>query len=105
MRQETIKQTAKIMEPELLVDSHHGIYVMQSFCQRYAPYIKNMDEVKDDFEICLSGPDHDEYLEAWQMMEQNVILTNDKGDIFSIGYLSDEGDLWAIPEGYEYPED
>jgi hypothetical protein len=98
----TIKTT---LEPELLVSDAHGIYVIQSFCKAYQSYITNMDEVKEDFAICLEGPEHPEYLEAWQMLEQNVKLTNDKAESFTIGYLGESGDLWAIPEGYEYPED
>lgn len=98
-------QTTTTKEPELLVNDSHGIYVMQSFCKAYANYIANMDEVKEDFDICLEGPDNEEYLEAWQMLEQNVRLTNDKGEMCTIGYLGEGGDLWAIPEGYEYPED
>ena len=54
-------QTTKTQEPELLVDDHHGIYVAQSFCQRYADYITNMDKVKADFDICIIGPDHEDY--------------------------------------------
>lgn len=39
--------------------------------------------------------------EAWDTLLDSVILENKEGDIFSIGYLGESGDLWAIPEGYE----
>jgi tRNA isopentenyl-2-thiomethyl-A-37 hydroxylase MiaE len=97
--------TIKTLEPELLVDSHHGIYIAQSFCQRYAAYITNMDKVKADFDICLLGPDNDEYWDAWADLMDNVEFTNDHGEKFTVGNLGEEGDLWAIPEGYEFPED
>jgi hypothetical protein len=100
-----MKNVTVITEPELLVNDAHGIYVMQSFCKAYEKYITNMDEVKEDFDICLEGPDNEEYLEAWQMLEQNVKLTNDAGQMFTIGNLGESGDLWAIPENYQYPED
>ena len=98
-------QTTKTQEPELLVDDHHGIYVAQSFCQRYAGYITNMDKVKADFDICIIGPDHEDYIEAWVDLIDNVEITNDKGEKFTVGNLGESGDLWAIPEGYEYPEE
>jgi len=94
-----------ILEPKLLIDDHAGIYVIQEFCQRYLPYIVNRDELQEDIDICLAGPDHDEYMEAWDNLIDNVKLTNDNGQMFSIGNLPESGDLWAIPEGYEFPED
>jgi len=100
-----MKKINVMPEPELLVNDAHGIYVIQSFCKTYEKYITNMDEVKEDFDICLEGPDNEEYLEAWQMLEQNVKLTNESGQMFTIGNLGESGDLWAIPENYEYPED
>lgn len=92
-------------QPELLVDSHHGIYIAQSFCQRYAAYITNMDKVKEDFDICLLGPDNEDYFEAWADLMDNVEFTNDKGEKYTVGNLGEEGDLWAIPEGYEFEDD
>lgn len=100
-----MKSTITTKEPELLVDSHHGIYIIQFFCQQYAPYITNIDKVKEDLDICLAGPDHEDYYDAWSNLIDNVEFTNDKGEKYTIGNLEDEGDLWAIPEGYEFPED
>ena len=99
------KQTQTTKEPELLVNDHHGIYIPQYFCQTYRAYITNMEEVKDDFNICLSGPDNADYWEAWDSLINNVNFTNDKGEKYTIGNLYESGDLWAIPEGYEWPED
>lgn len=99
------KQTRTTKEPELLVDDHHGIYIAQIFCQTYRAYITNMEEVEEDFNICLSGPDNADYWEAWDSLINNVNFTNDKGEKYTIGNLFESGDLWAIPEGYEWPED
>lgn len=98
-------KTATKKEPELLVNDHHGIYVMQTFCQLYAPYITNMEEVKEDFETCLKGPDDEFYHESWENLLNNVEFTNDNKEKYTIGNLGEGGDLWAIPEGYEFPED
>jgi len=97
--------TTTTQEPELLVNDSHGIYIAQSFCKAYQPYITNMDKVKEDFDICLIGPDHEDYLDAWPDLLDNVEITDDKGGKFAVGTLGESGDLWAIPEGYEYPED
>jgi len=97
--------TTQQTEPQLLIDDHHGIYVIQSFCKAYEAYITNMDEVREDFAICLQGPDHEDYLDAWADLVDNVKITDDNGGKFYVGNLGESGDLWAIPEGYEYPED
>ena len=99
------KQTQTTKEPELLVNDHRGIYIPQYFCQTYRAYITNMEEVKEDFNICLSGPDNADYWDAWDNLINNVNFTNDKGEKYTIGNLYESGDLWAIPEGYEWPED
>jgi hypothetical protein len=91
--------------PELLVDSHHGIYTAQLFCKWYAPYITNMEEVKEDFDICILGPDNEFYWESWENLINNIEFTNDKGEKFTIGNLGEECDLWAIPEGYDFEEE
>lgn len=98
-------QSEKNNDPELLIGDQHGIYIAQLFCQNYEKYISNMDKVKDDFKICLSGPDHEEYISAWVDLIDNVKLINDNGEKFTVGNLGESGDLWAIPENYEFPED
>jgi len=91
--------------PELLINDAHGIYVIQSFCKIYAAYITNMEEVKEDFNICLDGPDNEDYHDAWENLLNNVKFTNDNGENYTIGNLGESGDLWAIPENYEYTDD
>lgn len=94
-----------INEPELLLNDAHGIYIPQLFCKTYSSYIINMAEVKEDFDICLDGPDNSEYWEAWENLIDNVQFTNDMGEKYTIGNLGESGDLWAIPDGYEYPDE
>lgn len=49
-------------ESELIVDGCFGIYVPQRFCQCF----QRLSCVsQEDWEICLSGPDHPDYWEAW----------------------------------------
>ncbi len=94
-----------IHEPELLLNDAHGIYIPQLFCQTYLAYVLNADELKEDIAICLDGPDNEQYFDAWDTIEQNCKFTNDRNEPYTIGYLYESGDLWAIPEGYEYPEE
>lgn len=87
-----------------MVVEAHGIYVPQLFCQMYGNYITNMEEIKEDFQICLEGPEHENYWDAWDVLLGRIEFTNDNGERLTIDNLYDSGDLWAIPEGYEYPE-
>lgn len=92
-------------EPELLINDAHGIYIPQLFCQTYLNYIINKDELKEDIETVLQGPEGEFYFECWDNIEQNCKFTNDNNESYYIGYLGESGDLWAIPENYVYPED
>ena len=87
-------------QPELLVSSSYGIYTAQTFCEWYADKIINKDELAEDIEICLTGPAHAEYWEAWEQIESKGILLN-KGTRYRI---ESNEDLWAIPEDAEIPE-
>ena len=94
-----------VKEPELIIADSWGIYIPQRFCEGFSSYITNMDEIKEDVEICLKGPDEEDYWEAWDNIVDNAKLTNDRGENLTIGYLPESSDLWAIPEDYEFPED
>jgi hypothetical protein len=96
---------AAINEPQLLVSDAQGIYIAQIFCQQYRQCITNADQLKEDIDICLVGPDHEFYWDAWENIIDNAELLDDNKEKMSIGNLGDSGDLWAIPENYEYPED
>jgi hypothetical protein len=89
------------LEPELLVNDAHGVYIPQIFCQQYGQYLP--ERLNEDKAICLSGPEHEDYFDAWDNIVDTEI-TNDKGQVMTIGYLPESCDLWAIPEGYEYDE-
>lgn len=97
-------ESIKLTEPELLVNDHHGIYVGKVFCESYANAIKNKAVLQKDIDICLIGPEHEDYIEAWIEVVDNAILINDYGQELTVGNIGESGDLWAIPEGYEFPE-
>jgi hypothetical protein len=70
-------------ESILIVDDHHGIYVPQVFCERYE---KTEDVPQEDWDICLSGPDHEYYWDSWE-----IILDN-----WGFQESDDAGNKWRI---------
>jgi hypothetical protein len=47
------------------------------------------------------GPDHEWYWEAWISIIDNAVIESN-----GVRWrLHQEGDLWEVPEGYEWPED
>lgn len=71
-----MKNNNVITEPELIVDCAHGIYIGQLFCQRFKDAIVNKDELQEDIDICLIGPDHEDYIEAWVNVTDNAQIVN-----------------------------
>lgn len=94
-----------LLQPELLVNDAHGIYIGQLFCKWYGHLISNKEQLKEDIDICLIGPDDENYLDAWINVTDNAELINDKGEKFTVGNLGESSDLWAIPDNYEYPDE
>lgn len=94
--------TQATFNPELLIDSNRGIYIPQVFAQNFEFYILNKEELREDLNILISGPENEEYDESWSNVLDNCKLTNDKGEEMYL-YQSD-GDLWAVKEGEEVPD-
>jgi hypothetical protein len=80
---------------QLLIDGHHGIYIPKLFADYYPQFLTDM-QIKD-----LSSPDNTEYWYAWEEV-LNMVITNDTGEKFNL--IQEDGDLWALPVGMEYPE-
>lgn len=79
-------------ETMCIVDGANGIYVPQAFCRRY----EKTDKVEqEDWDICLSGPDHEFYWEAWEniLNDWGGEETDGAGNTFEI-YLFQDGDLY-----------
>ena len=88
-----------ITAPELLVDSHHGIYMPQVFAQVYGipENFSNWDEIKDDILFLQDedNVDHEDYNEVW-----DDILDNAK--MIPECTLYQNEDLWAMPIDFDY---
>jgi hypothetical protein len=77
-------------EPNLVLSDSHGIYIPQMYCVDFK-----------DVQICQAGPDHEWYWEAWQSILDDAHIVSD-GITWR---LHQDGDLWEVPDGYEWPED
>lgn len=84
---------------KLLVDSRHGVYVPQTFVEQYD--LKKFgisDEDAKEYKQIFSNIENEAYWEAWEDL-MNEAQTIDGETITQI-----DGDLWLVPEGYEYDD-
>lgn len=86
------------MELILLADGSRGIYIPQFFAQHF------MEGENADLagrQTLLEGPDHPEYWDTWA-----DVVDNWECEFSGVMYtLHEDGDLWAVPPGYEWPEE
>ena len=87
---------------QFLIDSHHGIYVPQVFCQSYVLGTE-LDEAVTL--IVEQGPDHESYWEAWEEVLEGArvkgswTITQHEGDVFAVhpdAEWSDEEDWYVL---------
>lgn len=92
---------AQLLEPALLLNDAHGVYIPQLWAQAYGEESILSAEVRaEDVATVLEGPDHEWYWEAW-----NDILNNYKHVVKGTAYLlHQDGDLWEYPEGFQFEE-
>ena len=86
------------MDKLLLIDENRGLYIPQQFVKTYGPNVmgynpQSIDDLNEDLNICLYGPDHDLYSEAWSQLLATAKLTIE-GKQYT---LEQDGDLWAVP--------
>lgn len=80
----------------LIADSHHGIYIPKLVVSSNLNYPNwDFSEVdKEDINDVLSGPENENYWDAWNNIESNVKIFDDEGIEY---FLVSNDDLWAIP--------
>ena len=88
-----------ILETVLLVDGNRGIYVPKEFADRYETALYNLSH--ETISILRQGPNHPEYWEAMTEAEDNAYVMIE-GHKYTIYFM--DGDLFAVPDGYEWPE-
>lgn len=90
------------LEPILLVDSHHGTYMMQILASELLndAYKYKGANITDIAYVADKGNmDNDDYLDAVSDLEQSLILFDLKGNEYTVQFNED---LWAVPEGYYF---
>jgi hypothetical protein len=99
-----MKKQNTTTEPQLYVDSHHGIYSYQFAWQwlreEYKQQAKDRGLSAEDIESLESGPEDEHYHEAADNLSGIVFTEIETGQNYYIGTLGDEADIWFIPEGY-----
>jgi hypothetical protein len=84
---------------ELLIDSHHGIYIPQIFseeCDKVAPLGEwkwNRELIKD-----LSDPDNEFYNEAWSDVLDTAKFESNTQGIYHLEQF--DGDVWLVRDGF-----
>ena len=82
-----------------LLDSN-GIYIPQLFAQQVDREAVT-GVTAEDWEILEAGPDGEHYWDTWSDVEGTATVTGMDGRVFN---LYQDGDLWLIPIGAEWPE-
>lgn len=83
--------TEQTFEQKLLVDSHHGIYIPQSFVSRYNAADWHISPESE--EILRQGPDHEYYWETWDEVLGSAYHCAEDGTRWT---LLQDCDLFAI---------
>ncbi len=87
----------------LWLSDARGVYIPRDFANSFADRAGAVSGVDEDtWDILDTGPDHDDYWEAWDEVLQNAIITDEHGIKYSIWQ---EGDCWLIPLGMEWNEE
>jgi hypothetical protein len=85
----------KVIEMELIADSHHGQYGPQvALGNLNMKQVRGVDE--EDVKIILEGgPDHPHYWDTWIIIEQNARIRPQKSYRYNRRIFSHEGDIWV----------
>jgi len=92
-------------EPNLVLRSNFpGVYIPQLYCNDAdEQWAKDVGVDYSDVQICQIGSDHEWYWEAWISILNNAVIKSN-GVRWRL-HQDGDGDLWEVPEGYEWPED
>ena len=89
-------------EPNLVLLDTHGVYIPQMYCSDADEHwAKCVGVSYEDVLICQAGPYHEWYWEAWDNIRNDAHILSDGVTC----RLHQDGDLWEVPDGYEWPED
>ncbi len=93
-------------EPSLLVDDHHGQFMMQMLFKEGldSRYLKQAKKQigNEAYQAVLDGPDNESHFDACDEVT-NCIFKTPTGQKFTIQYA--EGGIWAIPYCFKNTEE
>ena len=87
---------------KLFLDGNRGIYIPRDFAECIKrEHVENVSA--EQWAILDAGPDHEFYWDAWTEVLDGAVLTD---PVTAVRYtLWQDGDLWIIPEGAEWPDE
>lgn len=89
-------------EPNLVLSDSHGCYIPHLWCADVTEAdAERLGLSWWDVQQCQAGPDAEHYWEAWDGILRDCAMTDDNGVTWR---LYQDGDLWEVAEGYEFPE-
>lgn len=89
------------LEPILLVDSHHGIYMFQLFASELLAGNYRYTGISEDDIKYLADRNNmgdENYFDVVNDVENNITLLDKDNNKYSITFNED---LWVIPEGFD----
>jgi len=88
---------------ECILEDNRGIYLPQAFSQLYHSTTngKWSGVKKADLIILESGPDNEDYWEAWETVLNNAKFTDKDG----VWTLHQDNDLFLVHEDYNWDEE
>ncbi len=85
-------------EKLLWLQESRGLYIPQDFANMFSDRSAVHGVSDEDWAILAAGPDHADYWEAWDEVLNNASITGN-GIVYT---LFQDGDLWLIPEDYDW---
>ena len=90
-------------EPMLWLDDHRGVYIPRDFALSFANRERDVSGVDaEDWTILESGPDHEEYWDAWDNVCDRAIVTDEHGNKF---HVYQDGCCWLVPEDMPWDDE
>lgn len=90
-------------EPILWLSDARGVYIPRDFATSFADRDKTVSGVDaETWQILESGPDHDEYWDAWEVVLNDATVTDEKGAKF---FVYQDGDCWLVPDNLVWDEE
>lgn len=92
-------------KPEMLLwlSDARGVFIPRDFANSFSDRSKSVSGVTDEgWAILESGPDHEQYWDAWCEIMDCATITDEEGVKY---HIWQEGDCWLVPDGMQWDEE